>query len=72
MSVNLSLLFLVPMTWVKDETRKATYVSNKLDPTESFLRMNDFPEEPMWTLFHKGESMDFDDKPAIWKVEFGG
>ncbi len=32
------------------------------------LRMNDFPEEPLYTLTFKGQSVDFDDCPKIWSL----
>jgi len=31
------------------------------------LRLNDFPEEPMYTLFVDGETIEsFDEWPSIW------
>lgn len=32
------------------------------------LRMNDFPDFPMWTLMYGAQSMDFDDAPKHWKI----
>ena len=30
------------------------------------LRMNDFPEEPLYTLIVEGEELDIDDAPKGW------
>jgi len=32
------------------------------------LRMNDFPEEPLYTLFFGAESIDIDDPPEVWAI----
>lgn len=34
------------------------------------LRMNDFPEEPMYTFIAMGEEVDFDDLPSNWKIDY--
>jgi hypothetical protein len=30
------------------------------------LQMNDFPDEPLFTLSWRGDTIDFDDKPTCW------
>jgi hypothetical protein len=30
------------------------------------LKMNDFPDEPLYTLVWRGERIDFDDAPSSW------
>ena len=34
------------------------------------LRLNDFPEFPMWTLWYGSQSMDFDDAPKNWSINY--
>jgi len=34
-----------------------------------FLRMNNFPDEPLYTLITRSEITDFDDLPEKWIVE---
>lgn len=46
------------------------YISEQYSKEDCTLRMNDFPDEPMWTLFYKGESLDFDDEPKNWKIHY--
>lgn len=46
------------------------FVSDIYEKEECFLRMNNFPEEPLWTLFYKGESIDFDDTPPKWNITY--
>lgn len=35
-----------------------------------YLRMNDFPDEPLFTIFAAGFCEDFDDEPRIWTIEW--
>lgn len=46
------------------------FVSDRYPKEECYLRMNNFPEEPLWTLFYKNDSIDFDDTPILWKVTY--
>jgi hypothetical protein len=32
--------------------------------------MNDFPDEPLYTVEVSGERFDFDDAPASWTIPF--
>jgi hypothetical protein len=32
------------------------------------LRMNDFPDEPLYTLKYRGSTTDFDDAPDNWVI----
>ena len=41
---------------------------SEIDQCECKLKMNDFPDEPMYTLSFQGESVDFDDKPQCWDI----
>ena len=34
------------------------------------LRMNDFPDEPLYTVSALGEEIDLDDAPQSWRIEF--
>lgn len=56
--------------WIPMESSKRKYVCNKYPSKECFLIMNDFPEEPFWTLFFFGEFLDFDDEPKQWKITY--
>ena len=42
--------------------------NSRVDNYECNLRINDFPDEPMYTLTYKGGAIDFDDKPSNWIV----
>ena len=59
-----------PLTWnpLQGEDRK--YFTDKYLLSECWLQMNDFPEEPLWTLFYKGESRDIEDTPILWKINY--
>ena len=63
-------LFWTPLSWepIKDNVRD--FECDRYPKEECLLRMNDFPEEPLWTLFFMGAQKDFDDKPLIWKIKY--
>lgn len=58
------------LTWslIQGEDRK--YYTDKYLEKECWLQMNDFPEEPLWTLFYKGETKDIEDTPTLWKINY--
>ena len=35
---------------------------------EALLRMNDFPEKPLYTLSFEGQEIDFNEKPPRWTI----
>lgn len=35
-----------------------------------FLRMNDFPEEPLFTIFYDNQTFDIDDLPKKWSIDY--
>ena len=59
-----------PMKWEPIPESERDFVSDIYSKDECYLRMNDFPDEPLWTLFYKGESKDFNDTPFLWKVTY--
>lgn len=44
------------------------HFESKFKGESCYLRMNDFPDEPLYTLFYKGESVDIDDSPSGWTI----
>jgi len=34
------------------------------------LQMNDFPDEPLFTVLSENESEDFDDPPLMWFIPY--
>jgi hypothetical protein len=59
-----------PLTWVPDPNRERTFVTVKYQKEECFIRLNDFPEEPLWSLFFKGDKLDLEYTPRVWDVLF--
>lgn len=43
--------------------------SATVDDQECALLMNDFPEEPLYTVTVGGRSIDLDDPPPRWTIE---
>jgi len=51
------------------ETKPGTWVAT-VDGVECVLTMNDFPDEPLYTVHALGETFDLDDPPSAWRIEF--
>lgn len=58
------------LTWNAIQGEERKYSTEKYPKDECWLQMNDFPEEPLWTLFYKGDSVDIEDTPALWTVNY--
>jgi hypothetical protein len=56
--------------WFPVDGNDRNFITSKYNPEECWLRMNDFPDEPLWTLFFKGEEKDIEDTPNSWKVNY--
>lgn len=59
-----------PLVWSPIEGNNRKFKSSKYDPVECWLQMNDFPDEPLWTLYYKGEKKNIEDTPILWKVNY--
>ena len=54
------------ISWIKDIGRPrwwANYLGKRCE-----LTMNNFPEEPMYTVRYGGESVNIDDAPSSWSI----
>jgi len=58
------------LTWNPVKGIEGRYFTSQYDKTECWIQMNDFPEEPLWTLNYKGESKDIEDTPSLWKINY--
>ena len=56
------------LVWRKKNNKGRYYISDSYPEEECTLTMNDFPDEPMWTLKFYNESIDFDDNPKNWEI----
>ncbi len=68
--LGMNRLLIKPLKWQPLEDSDRDFITDKYPKEKCFLRMNDFPEEPLWTLFYNGDSIDFDDTPLLWKVYY--
>lgn len=59
-----------PLVWTPIEGDDRKFINSKYSEDECWLQMNDFPDEPLWTLFFKGEEKDIEDTPVLWKVNY--
>lgn len=67
---KINRLLCEPIHWTPDLESDRNFITKKYPKSECYLRMNDFPDEPLWTLFYKGESKDIEDTPTLWKVKY--
>jgi len=61
-------LFKVSLTW-KIHPNNNKYFYTKLNDKIILLRINDFPEESLFTIIDGLNIFDFDDRPSEWKFE---
>lgn len=55
-----------------------TWIATRNDPTffeavfegeHVQIRMNDFPDEPIYTVFFRGEEIDIEESPRKWHLQ---
>ena len=54
--------------WRKKHKEDTFFISDTYPEEVCNLTMNDFPDEPMWTLKFYDESIDFDNNPKNWEI----
>lgn len=59
-----------PLKWYPKSETERDFLCDNFPKEECYLRMNDFPDEPLWTLYYKGESIDFNDTPIFWTIAY--
>ena len=64
---QLKKLFNREIIWRKAQPSGKGFIA-EVDGEKCKLRINDFPDEPLYTLIYKGIEYDFDDAPEIWKI----
>ncbi|MGH1366919.1 MAG: hypothetical protein ACRBF0_25395 [Calditrichia bacterium] len=58
------------ITWNPENNEEGKFTTSSYSRDDCWIQMNDFPEEPLWTLYYRGESKDIEDTPTIWKVNY--
>ncbi len=58
-------LFSQRITW-EEQGPESRWFHALVNGETCTLRMNDFPDEPLYTLTFRGQSVDFDNRPAAW------
>lgn len=66
-SSDLDALIRTPVEWQETDDVDFPYRA-RLGGVEWTIRLNDFPDEPLFTLVRNGKPLaDFDDWPARWR-----
>lgn len=63
---NIRELLSMSLSWIKEAGRPQWRAMHDGEKYE--LRMNNFPDESLYTLTRRGESVDFDDTPEGWSI----
>jgi hypothetical protein len=66
--IKLEDFLLKRIKWSKKE--ECLYEPSNRKIEGLYLRLNDFPEEPMFTVLYKGLELDIDDKPKRWAISY--
>jgi hypothetical protein len=66
---DLKKLFERKIRWQNVKDSGVEFIA-EVDNEKCILRMNDFPDEPLFTLIYKGNQIDFDNRPALWEIPF--
>jgi hypothetical protein len=64
---ELKRLFNQKIVWKRSMKSNVEFIAY-VDGEDSLLRINDFPDEPFFTLIFKGNEYDFDDAPKLWEI----
>ena len=59
-------ILMLPVAWRK--VSDGLWIAH-IRGAECFLRMNNFPDEPLYTIKAGDTSIDVDDAPPAWKIE---
>ncbi len=60
-----------PLRWTFDPEDEGWFVAEFLGQPV-YMRINDFPDENLYSVWLGDAWLDFDDLPSIWTVEFPG
>ena len=53
--------------WEESKESGVLFIA-EIDGEHCTLRMNDFPDEVLYTLSYKGKDISFDDAPRLWVI----
>ena len=66
--MNIEKLLNEKIIW-KPEISGGIWYKTTFNGEKYKLRMNDFPDEPLYTLISNSEQIDVEDQPKSWTVE---
>ena len=46
------------------------FYTSSYEKEHCYLRMNNFPEEVLFTFFFYGETLEIDDAPTNWTIDY--
>ena len=65
------LIDLMQHNLVWDEVNnQSRYYTTIYQAEKYYMRLNNFPDEPLYTVIINDEHFDFDDLPGSWKVNY--
>ncbi len=63
-------LFKEHLVWDFEKGSVRFFTTKSYDKSMCWLRINDYPDEPLWTLSFNGLEIDFDDEPKVWEINY--
>jgi len=63
-------LLFEPLVWDPIQGELGKFFTTKYSASDCWLQMNDFPDQPLWTLFCEGKSKEIEDTPKRWKINY--
>lgn len=60
----------MPLQWNPSSGDARRFLTERYDEEDCWLQMNDFPDEPLWTVYFKGQAVDLEDTPVIWTINY--
>ena len=69
---KINWLIYKPLRWepLSESENEKYFITDTYPKEKCFLRINDFPDEHLWTLFYNEDSISFNDTPILWKINY--
>ncbi len=66
---DVKMLFKKGIVWQKAKGENGKWYTD-FNGERFTLQMNDFPDEPLFTVFSDSDAVNFDDPPLMWFIPY--
>ena len=67
---KIDILTWLPLKWKPIQGKHQYFECRWFKEDECYLKINDFPDEPLWTLYFKSKILILEDTPLLWKITY--